>query len=327
MEEFRRQRAAATPTLTVSLPAKEPPPDEDTTPFTVAAELPKQIQTEKEVDVDVDVDVDDKEAHKGSEGHSQADHQESHIRDINATPSASVLQQHIDELTTEKFSLQRSVEQQQALVQRLANENEELTRRLNGITAAMEAMELEVETRRREVATARTHVQSAMAERDAFELSAREASERASSLATEVVALEEKVLTMKGNELRELNEREELTNGLLRENEEMKEHIQQLKEELQKLQKLQETRELAPSARLVSQLRDSNLLSDVDKAAQVVDCLPPNIKALLPVPIANGRKEGFDFGVDFDLEPSVHELVGRIYQHLEKLEAGVQGED
>jgi len=49
------------------------------------------------------------------------------------------LQLHIDELTDEKFTLQRCLEQQTLLADRLADENEALTRRLNETAAREEA--------------------------------------------------------------------------------------------------------------------------------------------------------------------------------------------
>jgi predicted nucleic acid-binding Zn-ribbon protein len=310
LEEFRKQRAAATHSITApSLPADDPEDTASTAQKTVFE--PTIIHPVESIKIDGADKVS-----KVSEGapvqSESAPEPDSTSMRINDTPetaqSLSMLQQHIDELTQEKFTMQRNLEQQQMLLQRLANENEELTQRLNGFTAAMEAMEMEVEARRREVATARMHVQSAMAERDAYELSAREASEQASSLASEVVALEEKVLAMKSSELRVLDEREGLLNGLLRENEALKQQI-----ELASKSREEEESKLT-STRLVNQLQNSNLLANTDEPSEI-DCLPPSIKALLPVP-------GFDLDLDFDLAPSVHHLVARIYKHLESLEGG-----
>jgi hypothetical protein len=118
------------------------------------------------------------------------------------------LQQHIGELTEEKFTLQRCLEQQTALADRLAAENEELTIRVNASGRAVEEARHEVDVRRREVAVARAEIATAMAERDAYEMGAREASERAKSLAIEVVGLEEKMLKMKSEHLRMISEKE-----------------------------------------------------------------------------------------------------------------------
>jgi hypothetical protein len=124
------------------------------------------------------------------------------------------LQNHIGELTEEKFTLQRCLEQQTALADRLAAENEELTIQVNASGRAVEEARHEVDVRRREVAKARAEIATAMAERDAYEMGAREASERAKTLAIEVVALEEKVLKMKSDQLKMLSEKEKGGGGV-----------------------------------------------------------------------------------------------------------------
>lgn len=118
------------------------------------------------------------------------------------------LQHHIGELTEEKFTLQRCLEQQTALADRLAAENEELTVQVNASGRAVEEARHELDVRRREVAVARAQIATAMAERDAYEMGAREASERAKTLAIEVVALEEKMLKLKSEQLKMISEKE-----------------------------------------------------------------------------------------------------------------------
>lgn len=315
LEEFRKQRAAAAHSIRPTAPSLPADDLEDATSSARKTVIePPLVHPVESVKVDgagkvsEDAPVNSEEVAQEAPDSEKPDFTSMRINDTPETAqSLSMLQQHIDELTQEKFTMQRNLEQQQMLLQRLADENEELTQRLNGNTVAMEAMEMEVEARRREVATARMHMQSAMAERDKYELSARETSERASSLAAEVVALEEKVLTMKSSELRGLDEREELLNGLLRENEALKQQI-----ELESKSKDEEGS--LTSTRLVKQLRNSNLLANTDEPSEI-ERLPPNIKALLPVP-------GFDLDLDVDLAPSVHDLVARIYKHLESLEGG-----
>jgi len=122
------------------------------------------------------------------------------------------LQHHIGELTEEKFTIQRCLEQQTALADRLAAENEELTVQVNASGRAIEEIRHELDVRRREVAVARAEIATAMAERDAYEMGARESSERAKTLAMEVVALEEKMLKMKSEELKMISEKEKAGN-------------------------------------------------------------------------------------------------------------------
>ena len=112
------------------------------------------------------------------------------------------LQHHIGELTDEKFTLQRCLEQQSELADRLAAENETLAIQINSSARSAEMALQEVEIRRQEVAAARDAVATAMAERDAYEMSAHEASERANALAVEVVSLEEKVLRMRSEQMK-----------------------------------------------------------------------------------------------------------------------------
>ena len=104
------------------------------------------------------------------------------------------LRTHIDELTEEKYALQRCLEQQTTVADRLADENESLTKRLNQVAASHEAAAREIEARQQEVLRARDAVAEAVAERDAYEMSAREATERVRSLAEEVIELEERLL-------------------------------------------------------------------------------------------------------------------------------------
>ncbi|KAL4442722.1 hypothetical protein ABPG77_006716 [Micractinium sp. CCAP 211/92] len=127
-------------------------------------------------------------------------------------PSASraqefkALQQHIDELTEEKFMLQRAVEHQSKLALNLAEENEALTRRYNEQGAEVQSLREQVEELRAHIAGQVAALDAANAERDAYKLSAQEIQERSKALAAEVVALEEQVLRLKSSTLRDRSE-------------------------------------------------------------------------------------------------------------------------
>lgn len=112
--------------------------------------------------------------------------------------------------------LQRRLEQQAALAERLMADNEALAVQLNAATIAAEAAQRELEVRQGEVASARTAAASALNEREAYEMSARESADRAQTLAAEVVALEEKILRLKSDDLRRTAETLD-TEGLLQE--------------------------------------------------------------------------------------------------------------
>jgi len=88
------------------------------------------------------------------------------------------LQHHIDELTEEKFTLQRCLEQQTLLADRLIDENEALAKKLNDAAVAVEAAGHEVQAARWEVSQAKSAATEAQAERDAYEMSTRESAER-----------------------------------------------------------------------------------------------------------------------------------------------------
>ncbi|CAI0436653.1 unnamed protein product [Linum tenue] len=92
----------------------------------------------------------------------------------------SALEQHIEDLTQEKFSLQRALEASRALAESLASENTSLTDTYN------QQVELE----------------SVKAEYTNAQLECNAADERAKLLASEVIGLEEKALRLRSNELK-----------------------------------------------------------------------------------------------------------------------------
>ncbi|PRW60943.1 Serine threonine- kinase CTR1 [Chlorella sorokiniana] len=113
------------------------------------------------------------------------------------------LQQHIDELTEEKFMLQRGMEQQAKLAETLLEENEAMARRHNDQGAEVEQLQRQVRELQQMLAAQTAAVDAAHAERDAYKLSAQELQERSKALAAEVVALEEQVLQLKSSHLRD----------------------------------------------------------------------------------------------------------------------------
>jgi hypothetical protein len=118
-------------------------------------------------------------------------------------PDFKALQRHIDELTRDRFELQRGLERQAALAARLADENEALMADKNRAAATAEAARAEAAEARREAAARAGEAASAALDRDAYKMGAEEASQRAKSLAGEVVALEEKLLRAKSEHMRE----------------------------------------------------------------------------------------------------------------------------
>lgn len=113
------------------------------------------------------------------------------------------LQQHIGELTEEKFMLQRGLEQQAKLAGSLADENERLAERCNEYASEADSLRGQVAELSGEMGRAAMLLEMSRGEKDAAVAAASEAGERASAMAAEVVALEEKLLQAKAQVYRE----------------------------------------------------------------------------------------------------------------------------
>ncbi|KAM0017639.1 putative protein BLISTER [Helianthus debilis subsp. tardiflorus] len=114
----------------------------------------------------------------------------------------AALEQHIEDLTQEKFSLQRALEASRVLAESLATENSALTDSynqqggvVNQLKADMESLQDEINAQLVELEDLRTEYRNAQLECSA-------ADERAKLLASEVIVLEEKVLRLRSNELK-----------------------------------------------------------------------------------------------------------------------------
>ncbi|KAJ0744898.1 putative protein BLISTER [Helianthus annuus] len=114
----------------------------------------------------------------------------------------AALEQHIEDLTQEKFSLQRALEASRVLAESLATENSALTDSynqqggvVNQLKADMESLQDEINAQLVELEALRTEYRNAQLECSA-------ADERAKLLASEVIVLEEKVLRLRSNELK-----------------------------------------------------------------------------------------------------------------------------
>ncbi|XP_076946250.1 protein BLISTER-like isoform X2 [Bidens hawaiensis] len=114
----------------------------------------------------------------------------------------AALEQHIEDLTQEKFSLQRALEASRVLAESLATENSALTDSynqqggvVNRLKADIESLQDEINAQLVELEAVRTEYGNAMLECSA-------ADERAKLLASEVIGLEEKALRLRSNELK-----------------------------------------------------------------------------------------------------------------------------
>ena len=119
----------------------------------------------------------------------------------------SALQQHIDDLTTEKFQLQRAMEAQRQALDRIQGEYDSLAAARNDREASAESQLAEIGRLGEEVEARREDVERLLSERDGLRGTSYEAQERAQQLATEVIALEEDLLQARSGERQAEKER------------------------------------------------------------------------------------------------------------------------
>ena len=119
----------------------------------------------------------------------------------------SALQQHIDDLTTEKFQLQRAMEAQRQALDRIQGEYDSLAAARNDREASAESQLAEIGRLGEEVEARREDVERLLSERDGLRGTSYEAQERAQQLATEVIALEEDLLKARSGERQAEKER------------------------------------------------------------------------------------------------------------------------
>ncbi|CAL1384386.1 unnamed protein product [Linum trigynum] len=114
----------------------------------------------------------------------------------------SALEQHIEDLTQEKFSLQRALEASRALAESLASENTSLTDTYNQQRGTVNQLKSEMEKLQEEIRAHLVELESVKAEYTNAQLECNAADERAKLLASEVIGLEEKALRLRSNELK-----------------------------------------------------------------------------------------------------------------------------
>jgi uncharacterized membrane-anchored protein YhcB (DUF1043 family) len=114
----------------------------------------------------------------------------------------AALEQLIEDLTKEKFSLQRTLQKSQELAENLATDNSALTDKFNQqahvisqLTSDMERLQEEIQAQLLALESVRTEYANAQLECSA-------ADERAKVLAAEVILLEDKALKLRSSELK-----------------------------------------------------------------------------------------------------------------------------
>ncbi|KAL5066984.1 hypothetical protein RYX36_017871 [Vicia faba] len=114
----------------------------------------------------------------------------------------STLEQHIEDLTQEKFSLQRALEASQVLAESLATENSSLTDNYNHQRSVVNQLKSEMENLQQEIKAQLVELEAIRSEYTNVQLECNAADERAKLLASEVIGLEEKALRLRSNELK-----------------------------------------------------------------------------------------------------------------------------
>lgn len=114
----------------------------------------------------------------------------------------AALEQHIEDLTQEKFSLQRALEASRTLADSLAAENSSLTESYNQQGSIMNQLKSDMEVLQGEIRADLVELEAVKMEYSNAQLECTAADERASMLASEVISLEEKALKLRSSELK-----------------------------------------------------------------------------------------------------------------------------
>ncbi|CAN4120668.1 unnamed protein product [Withania somnifera] len=114
----------------------------------------------------------------------------------------AALEQHIEDLTQEKFSLQRALEASRTLAESLAAENSALTDSYNQQGSLVGQLKAEMEKLQEEIKAHLDELEVVKMEYTNVQLECNAADERAKLLASEVIGLEEKALRLRSNELK-----------------------------------------------------------------------------------------------------------------------------
>ncbi|KAG8369744.1 hypothetical protein BUALT_Bualt14G0045600 [Buddleja alternifolia] len=114
----------------------------------------------------------------------------------------AALEQHIEDLTQEKFSLQRALEASRALAESLASENSTLTDSFNQQGSVVNQLKFELERLQEEIKAQMVELEAVRIEYVNAQMECHAADERAKLLASEVIGLEEKALRLRSNELK-----------------------------------------------------------------------------------------------------------------------------
>ncbi|KAF0916458.1 hypothetical protein E2562_007542 [Oryza meyeriana var. granulata] len=165
----------------------------------------------------------------------------------------AALEQLIEDLTKEKFSLQRTLEKSQELAQTLATDNSALTDKFNQQAQVISNLTSDMERLQNEIQAQLLALESVRMEYANAQLECNAADERAKVLAAEVILLEDKALRLRSNELKLEKEIEGLSSEIssyrrkVSSLEKERQHLQSTVEALQEEKKLLHSKLRNPS--------------------------------------------------------------------------------
>ncbi|KAF8107392.1 hypothetical protein N665_0122s0034 [Sinapis alba] len=114
----------------------------------------------------------------------------------------STLEQHIEDLTQEKFSLQRDLDASRALAASLASENSSMTDTYNQQRSIVNQLKDDMEKLQQQIQEQMAELESFRIEYANAQLECNAADERSQILAAEVISLEDKALRLRSSELK-----------------------------------------------------------------------------------------------------------------------------
>ncbi|XP_006340904.1 uncharacterized protein [Solanum tuberosum] len=195
----------------------------------------------------------------------------------------AALEQHIEDLTQEKFSLQRALEASRTLAESLAAENSTLTDSYNQQGSFVGQLKAEMERLQEEIKAHLGELEAVKMEYANVQLECNAADERAKLLASEVIGLEEKALRLRSNELKlekeleksqaEMSSYKKKIASLEKDRQDLQSTIDALKEE----KKLLQSKFLKASANGKSVDPSRNMPTKIDVSTSTEDLREENI--------------------------------------------------
>ncbi|XP_059290007.1 protein BLISTER isoform X3 [Lycium ferocissimum] len=195
----------------------------------------------------------------------------------------AALEQHIEDLTQEKFSLQRALEASRTLAESLAAENSALTDSYNQQGSFVGQLKAEMEKLQAEIKAHLGELEAVKMEYTNVQLECNAADERGKLLASEVIGLEEKALRLRSNELKlekeleksqaEMSYFKKKISSLEKDRQDLQSTIDALKEE----KKLLQSKFLKASANGKSVDPSRNMPTKIDVSTSTEDLREDNI--------------------------------------------------